>query len=82
MKALEEIQEKLFSGKFEFSRHALKRVVGRNISELEIKEVFQRLIFLLINQAWAFKIFIRVYIRAYVYHETIIRILILLSIKI
>ncbi len=39
MKALEEIQKKLFSGKFEFSRHALKRVVERNISELEIKEV-------------------------------------------
>ncbi len=39
MKALEEIQKKLYSGKFEFSRHALKRVVERNISELEIKEV-------------------------------------------
>ncbi len=39
MKALEEIQKKLFSGKYEFSRHALKRVVERNISELEIKEV-------------------------------------------
>ena len=39
MKTLEEIQIQLFSGKFEFSRHALKRVVEHNISELEIKEV-------------------------------------------
>lgn len=42
MNALAEIQKKLFSGNFEFSRHALKRVVERNISELEIKEVGKR----------------------------------------
>lgn len=39
MKTLEEIRKQLFLGEFEFSRHALKRVVERNISELEIKEV-------------------------------------------
>jgi hypothetical protein len=39
MKTLEEIRRQLFLGEFEFSRHALKRVVERNISELEIKEV-------------------------------------------
>ncbi len=38
MKTLEEIRRQLFLGEFEFSRHALKRVVERNISELEIKE--------------------------------------------
>ena len=39
MKTLEEIQRQLSLGEFEFSRHALKRVVERNISEWEIKEV-------------------------------------------
>lgn len=39
MKTLEEIQRQLSLGEYEFSRHALKRVVERNISELEIKEV-------------------------------------------
>ncbi|GJQ57552.1 MAG: DUF4258 domain-containing protein [Candidatus Scalindua sp. AMX11] len=39
MKTLGEIRRQLFLGEFEFSRHALKRVVERNISELEIKEV-------------------------------------------
>ena len=38
MKTLEEIQRQLSLGEFDFSRHALKRVVERNISELEIKE--------------------------------------------
>ena len=38
MKTLEEIQKQLSLGEFDFSRHALKRVVERNISELEIKE--------------------------------------------
>ena len=38
MKTLEEIQKQLSLGAFDFSRHALKRVVERNISELEIKE--------------------------------------------
>lgn len=39
MKTLEEIRKQLFLGEFEFSRHALKRVVERNISDLGIKEV-------------------------------------------
>ena len=38
MKTLEEIQRQLSLEEFDFSRHALKRVVERNISELEIKE--------------------------------------------
>ena len=38
MKTLGEIQTLLFSGKFNFSRHAFKRAVERNISELEIRE--------------------------------------------
>lgn len=38
MKALEEIRVKLSAGEFEFSRHAFKRAVERNISEVEIKE--------------------------------------------
>lgn len=38
MKTLEEIREQLSLGEFDFSRHALKRAVERDISELEIKE--------------------------------------------
>jgi hypothetical protein len=38
MKTLEAIQRQLSLGEFDFTRHALKRVVERNISELEIKE--------------------------------------------
>ena len=38
MKALADIQKQLASGRFEFSRHALRRVVERNISEREISE--------------------------------------------
>jgi hypothetical protein len=38
MDALEEIRVKLSAGDFEFSRHAFKRAVERNISEAEIKE--------------------------------------------
>lgn len=38
MKALADIQKQLASGMFEFSRHALRRVVERNISEQEIRE--------------------------------------------
>ena len=38
MKALADIQKQLASGLFEFSRHALRRVVERNISEQEIRE--------------------------------------------
>jgi Domain of unknown function (DUF4258) len=38
MKSLELIQRQLNTGKFEFTRHALKRAVERNISEEEIRE--------------------------------------------
>jgi hypothetical protein len=38
MKALEEIRRRLASGEFEFSRHAFRRAVERNISEQEIRE--------------------------------------------
>jgi hypothetical protein len=37
MKSLEKIMRQLSLGQFEFSRHAFKRAVERNISELEIK---------------------------------------------
>lgn len=39
MKSLAIIQEQLALGQFEFTRHALKRAVERNISENEIKEI-------------------------------------------
>ena len=39
MKSLAIIQEQLALGQFEFTRHALKRAVQRNISENEIKEI-------------------------------------------
>jgi hypothetical protein len=38
MKTLQEIKRQLSQGEFEFSRHAFKRAVERNISEAEIKE--------------------------------------------
>ncbi len=38
MKSIEEIRQQLEFGEFEFSRHAFKRAVERNISEQEIKE--------------------------------------------
>jgi hypothetical protein len=38
MKTLEDIQRQLNSGAFEFSRHAFRRAVERNISEQEIRE--------------------------------------------
>ena len=38
MKSLETIQNQLSMGEFEFSRHALKRVVERNISDQEIRQ--------------------------------------------
>ena len=37
MKTLESIQQQLAAGEFEFSRHAFRRVVERNISEEEIR---------------------------------------------
>jgi hypothetical protein len=38
MKTLEELRRQLSVGEFEFSRHAFKRAVERNISEVEIKQ--------------------------------------------
>jgi hypothetical protein len=38
MKTLEEVREQLATGAFEFSRHAFRRAVERNISEQEIRE--------------------------------------------
>ena len=37
MKSIGRIQNQLSMGEFEFSRHALKRVVERNISDQEIR---------------------------------------------
>jgi Domain of unknown function (DUF4258) len=39
MKSLEEIRSQLQDGKFEFTRHAFKRMIERNISEAGIREV-------------------------------------------
>lgn len=41
MKSLTRIREQIASGAFELSRHALRRVVERNISEAEIREAGQ-----------------------------------------
>ena len=38
MKSLETIHSQLSAGDFEFSRHALKRAVERNISDQEIRQ--------------------------------------------
>ncbi|MGB7087179.1 MAG: DUF4258 domain-containing protein [Phormidesmis sp.] len=38
MKPLEDIRKQLQAGSFEFTRHAFKRAVERNISDAEIKE--------------------------------------------
>jgi hypothetical protein len=38
MKSLSQIRQELAAGQFDFSRHALRRVVERNISEQEIRE--------------------------------------------
>ena len=38
MKTLEKVRSQLSEGEFEFSRHALKRVVERNISDQEIRQ--------------------------------------------
>lgn len=38
MKTLSQVQQQLAAGEFEFSRHAFRRVVERNISEQEIRE--------------------------------------------
>lgn len=42
MKTLFEICDQLAGGQFEFSRHAFRRAVERNISEAEIRQVAQR----------------------------------------
>ncbi len=39
MKTLNQIRSQVSAGEFNFSLHALKRVVERNISEIEIKQV-------------------------------------------
>lgn len=39
MKTLEEIRSQLQDGEFEFTRHAFKRMIERNICEAEIREV-------------------------------------------
>ena len=38
MKTLLQIQQQLAAGEFEFSRHAFRRVIERNISEQEIRD--------------------------------------------
>ena len=38
MKTVAQIQQQLAAGEFEFSRHAFRRTVERNISEQEIRE--------------------------------------------
>jgi hypothetical protein len=38
MMTLEEIRQRMTAGEFEFSRHAFKRAVERNISEQEIRD--------------------------------------------
>ena len=38
MKTLLQIQQQLAAGEFEFSRHAFRRVVERNIREKEVRE--------------------------------------------
>ncbi len=43
MKSLFEIQQQLKAGSFEFTRHAFKRAIERNISEQEIQEIAENL---------------------------------------
>lgn len=43
MKPLSEVKRQLQTGSFEFSRHAFKRAVERNISEQEIKDSAEKL---------------------------------------
>ena len=38
MKTLDDIRRQLDAGEFEFSRHAFKRAIERNISEAEIQQ--------------------------------------------
>jgi len=39
MKSIEQVCQQLTSGQFEFTRHAFKRTIERNISEIEIREI-------------------------------------------
>jgi hypothetical protein len=41
MKTLTQIQQEFAEGRFEFSRHAFKRAVERNVGEVEIRHVGQ-----------------------------------------
>jgi len=41
MRSLEDIRQTLANGKFEFSRHAFKRAIERNIGEMEIRQAGQ-----------------------------------------
>ena len=38
MKTLDDIRRQLVAGEFEFSRHAFKRAIERNISDAEIRQ--------------------------------------------
>jgi hypothetical protein len=42
MSTIDEIRRRLVAGTFEFSRHAFKRAVERDISERDIREAGQR----------------------------------------
>jgi len=42
MKTLEQVQKQLSLGQFEFSKHAFKRAVERNISDFEIRQAGER----------------------------------------
>ena len=42
MKTISEIRTQLAEGRFEFTRHALKRIVERNIIDLEIIQAGQK----------------------------------------
>lgn len=43
MKSLAEIRQQLQAGSFEFTRHAFKRAIERNISEQEIRAIGENL---------------------------------------
>jgi hypothetical protein len=38
MKTIRDVRRQLATGRFEFTRHAFRRVIDRNISEQEIRE--------------------------------------------
>lgn len=43
MKSLSEIQQQFKAGSFEFTRHAFKRAIERNISDQEIREIAENI---------------------------------------